>query len=56
MKPSSFQAMIENQFNNYICKRAMEEMKRLEKEQQAKHLELRKNKFTTLLPLLTINS
>jgi hypothetical protein len=27
--------MIENQFNNYICKRAMEEMKRLEKEQQA---------------------
>jgi len=56
MKPLSFQAMIENQFSNYICKRAMEEMKRLEKEQQAKHLELRRNKFTTLLPLLTINS
>jgi hypothetical protein len=31
MKPSSFQAMIENQFSNYIYKHAMEEMKRFEK-------------------------
>ena len=34
----------------------MEEMKRFEKEQQVKHLELKRNESTTLLPLLTIDS
>lgn len=54
MKPSSFQTTIENQFD-YIRKQAMEEMKHLEKEQQDVQ-SLRRNEFTTLLPLLTINS